>query len=111
MGTPYLHSPPYSCQAHSSEDCSCLTKLVFETLGIELPDDPAAQWSEGRPVAASDLSPGDLVFFKEGGPSGPITHVGIYSGDGNLIHASTYFGRVVESKMSYIKGYYGAKRL
>jgi len=111
MGTPYMHSPPYPCQAHSSEDCSCLTKLVFEKLGIELPDDPAAQWSEGRPVAESDLSPGDLVFFKESGPSGPITHVGIYSGDRNLIHASTYFGRVVESKMSYVKGYYGANRL
>jgi hypothetical protein len=37
--------------------------------------------------------------------------VGIYSGSGHLIYASSYFGRVVESKMKYIRGYWGAKRL
>ena len=111
IGTPYKHSPPYTCQAQRSEDCSCHTELVFEKLGIGLPDDPVGQWGEGQRVAQSDLRPGDLVFFKESGPSNPITHVGIYSGHGNLIHASTYFGEVVESKMEYIKGYYGAKRL
>jgi cell wall-associated NlpC family hydrolase len=51
------------------------------------------------------------VFFKEGGPRRGITHVGLYSGRGNLVHASAYFGKVVESKMRYVKGYSGAKRL
>jgi cell wall-associated NlpC family hydrolase len=111
VGTPYIHSPPGSCEAHRSEDCSCLTSLVFAGFGITVPDDPVGQWSYGRYVAKSDLRPGDLVFFKENGPSYPISHVGIYSGKGNIIHASSYWGRVVERPMGYINGYYGAKRL
>ena len=111
IGTYYRHSPPLPCRAFSSEDCSCLTKLVFSSLGMRLPDNPIGQWQYGRSVAKAKLRPGDLVFFKEGGPSYPITHTGIYSGHGNLIHASSYFGKVVESKMGYVTGYYGAKRL
>ena len=111
IGTPYIHSPPGSCEAYSSEDCSCLTSLVFSEFGTTMPDEPVSQWAYGRYVAGSDLRPGDLVFFKEHGPDYPITHVGIYSGRGNIIHASSYWGRVVERPMKYIDGYYGAKRL
>ena len=111
MGTPYMLSPPASCQAFSSEDCSCHTSLVFEKFGIQLPDSPSSQWNYGQSVAKDELQPGDLVFFKEEGPSNPISHVGIYAGRGYLIHASSYYGRVVESEMRYINGYYGAKRL
>ena len=111
IGTPYVHSPPGSCEAHRSEDCSCLTSLVFAEVGVTIPDDPIGQWNYGRNVEESDLRPGDLVFFKEDGPSNPISHVGIYSGRGNIIHASSYWGSVVERPMEYINGYYGAKRL
>jgi cell wall-associated NlpC family hydrolase len=52
-----------------------------------------------------------LVFFKEAGPNRPITHVGIYSGRGYILHASTYWGQVVESPMNAVDGYYGARRL
>ena len=111
IGTPYVHSPPGSCEAYRSEDCSCLTSLVFARLGITLPDDPLGQWNYGEYVAESDLQPGDLIFFKEAGRNYPITHVGIYSGRGNIIHASSYWGRVVERPMNYVSGYYGARRL
>jgi cell wall-associated NlpC family hydrolase len=111
IGTPYIHSPPGSCEAHRSEDCSCLTSLVFAGFGITVPDDPIRQWNYGEHVAKSNLRPGDLVFFKEAGRGYPITHVGIYSGRGNIIHASSYWGRVVERPMEYVSGYYGAKRL
>ena len=57
-------------------------------------------------IGKANLRPGDLVFFKEAGRSRPITHVGIYSGNGNLVHASNFFGKVVESKMKYMRGYY-----
>jgi cell wall-associated NlpC family hydrolase len=69
------------------------------------------QWlyDRSRWVAKSNLRPGDEVFFNEGGGS-RITHVGIYSGNGYIVHASSYFGKVVESKMSYIRGYSAAKR-
>jgi cell wall-associated NlpC family hydrolase len=110
IGTPYRHSPPLPCEAYRSEDCSCLTSLVFGKW-LTLPDDPIAQWNMGRSVEESDLRPGDLVFFKEAGEGYPITHVAIYSGSGNIIHASTYWGHVVERPMEYVDGYYGAKRL
>ncbi len=67
----------------------------------------------GRSIKRSNLRPGDLVFFDENrnGRLQPWDHLGIYSGNGNLIHASSYFGEVVESKMRYINGYWGARRL
>jgi cell wall-associated NlpC family hydrolase len=93
--------------------CTCLTKKVFAKFGHKLSMSERGQWSyeRGRKVAKSRLRPGDLVFFEEGRRKRGITHVGIYSGKGNLVHASAYFNKVVESKMKYIKGYSGAKRL
>lgn len=93
--------------------CTCLTKRTWAKFGHRLPMSERGQWryDRGRRVAKSNLRPGDIVFFKEGGRRRGITHVGIYSGRGNLVHASAYFGKVVESKMRYIRGYFGAKRL
>ncbi len=110
LGTPYVHSPPMPCQAYVSEDCSCFTSLVFSKW-VSMPDNPIDQWRFGHYVEQSDLRPGDLVFFKEAGENLPITHVAIYSGDGNILHASTYWGHVVEKPMRYVDGYYGARRL
>jgi hypothetical protein len=111
IGTKYRLSPPGPCQAFKAEDCSCHTKLVFKKFGWSIPDWPKKQWTYGRKIAKSDLRPGDLVFFKEKGRKRPITHVGIYSGNGELVHASRYYGKVTESKMKYIHGYHGARRL
>jgi len=110
LGTPYSHSPPMPCTAYRSEDCSCFTSLVFSKW-VTMPDNPVGQWYVGREVEKSDLRPGDLVFFKEAGMNRPITHVAIYSGGGNILHASDYWGMVVESPMKYVDGYYGARRL
>ena len=98
------------CTAYQSEDCSCFTSLVFSKW-VSMPDNPVDQWRFGHYVAPEDLRPGDLVFFKEAGDNHPITHVAIYSGHGNILHASTYWGSVVESKMKWVDGYYGARRL
>jgi hypothetical protein len=111
IGTPYRPSPPGLCKAYQWEDCSCFTKLVFKHFGKNLPESPVKQWQRGQKIARSDLHPGDLVFFKEAGRNRAITHVGIYSGKGKLVHASNYFGKVVESRMSFMRGYFGAKRL
>ncbi len=72
----------------------------------------AQQWQYRRStrIPKSRLRPGDEVFFKENGPRGRITHVGVYSGNGRIIHASLYWGKVVEKEMKYINGYFGAKR-
>jgi len=110
LGTPYRHSPPMPCTAYHSEDCSCFTSLVFSKW-VTMPDNPIGQWHFGRKVEKSDLRPGDLVFFKEAGMNRPITHVAIYSGRGYILHASVYWGTVVESPMKYVDGYYGARRV
>jgi cell wall-associated NlpC family hydrolase len=113
IGTRYRESPPHPCKAYRKEDCSCHTKTVFRTFGRKLPDNPPSQYKFGRSIKRSNLRPGDLVFFDENrnGELQPWDHVGIYSGNGHLVHASSYYGKVVERKMKYIKGYWGAKRL
>ncbi len=116
IGTPYGPKPHGGslayCRPYKLMDCSCLTRVaVYNSLRKTLPDDPTAQYRYGRYVAKASLRPGDLVFHKEAGASRPITSVGVYSGNGKFIHASTYFGKVVESEMKYIRGYYGARRL
>jgi NlpC/P60 family len=112
-GTRYFRSPPYPCKAYRKEDCSCHTKVVFRRFDKRLPDSPRLQWRYGRRISRSHLRPGDLVFFDENrnGRLQDWDHVAIYSGHGYVVHASSYFGKVVESKMKYIRGYWGAKRL
>jgi cell wall-associated NlpC family hydrolase len=95
MGTPY---------GAYGADCSGLTSQVFAQFGVYLPDDPAAQWSYG---VSSTAEAGDLVFYDEHGWG--ISHVGIATGYGTVIHASTYYGAVVETPMYAIPGYVGAR--
>jgi cell wall-associated NlpC family hydrolase len=111
IGTPYRLSPPAPCSAYVKEDCSCFTRIVFRRYKF-LRDSPVIQYQYGHKVRSrSNLKRGDLVFFKERGYGRPITHVGMYSGNGYILHASAYFGRVVNSKMKYIHHYYGARRI
>ena len=63
----------------------------------------------GMPYGASGMTcseAGDMVFFDEAGYG--ISHVGIATGYGTVIHASTYYGAVVETPIEYIPGYVGA---
>jgi cell wall-associated NlpC family hydrolase len=92
--------------------CTCLTKTTWAGFGHKLPMTEVGQWTyepSRRIKYKYNLMPGDIVFFREGGTV--LTHVGIYSGNGNIVHASKFFGKVVESKMRYIRGYAGAQRL
>ncbi len=84
-------------------DCSGFTSAVYANLGVSLPDDPVAQYSYGAP---SEAAPGDLVFFDEAGYG--ISHVGIATGYGTVIHASTYYGTITETPISQVPGYVGA---
>ncbi len=95
--------------------CTCETKKTYKRFGHELSMGETSQWRYDRRVVRkvrhkSNLRRGDHVFFKEGGPYNGISHVGVYSGNGNLVHASVYYDKVVESQMRYINGYHGAKR-
>ena len=68
----------------SGFDCSGLVQYVCRANGISVPRVASAQRSAGRYVSRENLQPGDLVFFSNGGG---ISHVGIYIGGGNMIHA------------------------
>jgi len=83
--------------------CSGFTSAVFADLGVYIPNSPDAQYAYGVP---SNAKAGDLVFFDEHGYG--ISHVGIATGYGTVIHSSTYYGAVVETPMEYIPGYVGA---
>jgi cell wall-associated NlpC family hydrolase len=87
-------------------DCSGFTKQVYGELGVWLPDSPSAQYYGGYGYYRQNPRRGDLVFFDEHGTG--ISHAAIYVGHGTILHASTYYGEVVESPMYYIPGYVGA---
>jgi len=106
LGTRYR----YATCTSTLMSCTCLTRKSFAPFGYDLPMTEEGQVRYGTPVSRAELRPGDLVYFRENGGS-DITHVGIYSEPGYIIHASGYFGKVVESQMRYIRGYAGARRL
>jgi cell wall-associated NlpC family hydrolase len=74
-------------------DCSGLVYSVYRDFGIALPRRSSDQAQFGARIGRSELQPGDLVFFTTG-RSSAISHVGIYAGRGEFIHASTRSRRV-----------------
>jgi cell wall-associated NlpC family hydrolase len=87
-------------------DCSGLTSWAWRAGGVSLPHNAAAQQGIGRSVSRGALQPGDLVFF-----GSPAYHVGLYVGDGMMIHAPTTGDVVKMSSLSYMSDYSGATRV
>ncbi len=94
----------YGATGPNSWDCSGLTGGAWKAAGVKIPRTSQAQFRFGKKVAKSDLRPGDLVFFYSG-----ISHVGIYAGNGNVVHASNPRSPVATIKMKYMP-YKGARR-
>jgi hypothetical protein len=67
-------------------DCSGLTMVCYRLNGLNLPRNSRAQHAAGKKIAKKDLRPGDLVFFATKGGS-RVTHVGLYIGRSQFIHA------------------------
>jgi cell wall-associated NlpC family hydrolase len=100
LGEPYARSGA----GPSSWDCSGLTMMAWGSAGVSLPHSSRQQFNRGQPVAKSNLQSGDLVFFYS-----DIHHVGLYAGNGQVIHAPRPGKSVEYIKMSYMP-YAGARR-
>ena len=104
MGAPYRSGGA----SRSGMDCSGLTMLVYRKVGVSLPHSVSRQYGYGSKVQGEPKA-GDLLFFNEHGRG--LSHVGIATGRGTIIHASNYWHKVTETNIKYIKGYVGARRL
>ena len=96
VGQPYCYGGTGPCY-----DCSGLTMRAWAQAGVSLPHSSAAQYGVGRHISASELQPGDLIFYYS-----PISHVSIYIGNGQRVSA-THTGDYVrvQSLGSSIVGY------
>lgn len=106
LGTTYI----FGGMTHAGIDCSGLTYLAAQQVGVQLPRDAADQSRIGTVVRRADLRPGDLVFFGPGSRD-TIHHVGIYIGSGRILHAPHTGSWVRVSKLSTFHDYWGARRL
>ncbi len=107
IGTKYV----YGGTSPSGFDCSGLVQYSLRKLGVSISRSSSSQYSYGTPVSRANLQPGDLVFFSRG--SG-ISHVAIYAGNGQVIHAPRAGKTVCYQSMSSLSGamrYVGAKRI
>ena len=102
-GKPYV----WAAAGPGSFDCSGLVEYAYAR-GRHRPAalQPACSRRWARPVSRSQLQPGDLVFFYS-----PVSHVGIYIGNGQMVHAPTT-GDVVKISNIDVMGYFaGARRI
>ncbi len=87
-------------------DCSGLTMYAWGKAGVSLSHSSASQFGEGRRVSRANLMPGDLVFFG----TSSIHHVGMYIGNGKMVHAPNPSKPVQVNDVDYMSGYAGAVR-
>jgi cell wall-associated NlpC family hydrolase len=103
LGDPYA----WAADGPDSWDCSGLTLRAWEAAGVSLPRSSGAQFSASPRIGWSNIAPGDLLFFYS-----PVSHVGIYLGNGQMIH-SPRPGKtveIVELEGHYASNFTGATR-
>ena len=111
LGKPYV----WGAEGPSSFDCSGYTQYVFKkSVGISLPRVSREQARFGKSVSRNNLQKGDLIALDmEGANNGQVNHIGIYMGDGKIIHASATKKKVLISNMTdyYYKSIVSIRRV
>jgi cell wall-associated NlpC family hydrolase len=115
LGTPYVFNAP----SNRSDifDCSSFTQYIFGLNGISLPRNSRQQFLVGVPISFSQIRRGDLLFFstkkrKDKKGLSKIGHVGIYIGNGYMIHTYRPENKVMISEIdSWMESFIGAKRV
>ena len=102
QGDPYV----WAGAGPDTFDCSGLTQFAYAAAGVSLPHSSRMQSTIGTPVARADLQPGDLIFFYS-----PVGHVGMYIGNGLMVHAPTTGDVVRIASVDTMYGYNSARRL
>ena len=108
IGTPYVSGG----KGPGGFDCSGFTSYVYAAFGVQLNSSSKTQINQGVAISQSELQPGDLVFYNTSGAG--VSHVGIYVGGGNMIHATVPGDTVKISSMNtayYSSRYVGARRV
>ena len=101
LGTKYV----WGATGPNTFDCSGLSSWCYRQVGINIPRTSLEQSRSGKAVSKDKLLPGDLVFFKT--TSAPVGHVGIYVGNGQMIHTSSPSKPCRYDKV--FEGYYGQR--
>ena len=96
VGNPYVWG---GTSLTKGADCSGFVLSIYKKYGIKLTHSAKVQANEGKKISASELQPGDLVFYANG--SGTINHVSMYIGGGQVIHASSPKTGIKISKYNY----------
>jgi cell wall-associated NlpC family hydrolase len=102
VGDPYV----WGAAGPNSFDCSGLMQYAYAAAGVSLPHSSSMQSTMGMPVSRSELQPGDLVFFYS-----PVSHVGMYIGNGQMVHASTSGQPVKVASLDSMGSYNSARRI
>ncbi|MBQ9277869.1 MAG: C40 family peptidase [Lachnospiraceae bacterium] len=96
VGNPYVYG---GSSLTNGTDCSGFTMSVYANFGVYLPHSSSAQANCGTEVSLSEVAPGDIIFYKNGGTT--IGHAALYIGNGQVVHASTEKTGIIVSNMYY----------